>query len=78
MTKKYEESVYEGEFTARVNRTEDTTENILSHAKDAVHFVTYSGRTSKFKSGSKYRMVITEIVEEEAQPEASQPEASQQ
>lgn len=68
--KKAEEVVYEGEFSARVNRTEDVTENILRHVKGAETFVLYGGRTSKFKSDGKYRMTITEIPEEEAAPEA--------
>jgi hypothetical protein len=69
---KTENAVYEGEFLGRVNRTEDVTENILSHTTDAEHFVTYGGRTSKFKSGARYRMVITEIPEEAPAPEQPQ------
>ncbi len=62
--KKKEEVVYEGEFSGRVNRTEDTTENILRNTKSAETFVVYSGRTSKFTSDKRYRVTITEIAEE--------------
>lgn len=68
MGKKDETAIYDEEFSVRVNKDGDTTETILRKV-DGVETLVMYGKTSKFKSDKKYRMVITEVVESEPVPE---------